>query len=181
MKKLFFSAVLATAISMLGLTAFAQTKSQKFQKWGVYNFPDAPLAMTFNDSDNGLGPVCSEDSANCYWMILSSKTSCATGVESPVLINASSGSYSLMVSCTGTVNLGGVTYHRYVLSSYEEMQGIAKSSNGLIGFAIPMDSGAFSVLRFDLSGSQNALALFDVHAESFLKRSQKKSTKDLRL
>lgn len=179
--KLLLNIVLATALSALSLVSYAQTKGQTFQKWSVYNFSDAPLAMTFNDSANGFGPVCSEETAACYWMIFSSKTACADGVEAPVLINASNGSNSLTARCTGTVKLGGATYHRYVISNYEQMQNIINSSKGLIGFAIPLDSGAFSVMRFDLSGAKNAIALFDIYAASFFKRAQKTSTKDIHL
>lgn len=178
MFKSLFSIALAITIGTLSLTTVAQTKTQKFQKWTVYDLPDAPVAMTFNDSDNGFGPVCAEDSAACYWMILSSKTGCGKGVESPVLINASSGSYSLSANCRGTITLGNTTYHRYVISSYEDMQNIVQNSVGLIGFAIPLDSGAFSVLRFDLSGSKGALNRFDKLVNNFFNRFQKSSTRD---
>lgn len=179
MLKSLIAAAFGVALGTCSLVTSAQT--QKFQKWTVYNYSGGPSALTFNDSQNGLGPVCSDDTNACYWMILSPGTACSDGVKSPVLINASSGSYSLVAHCTGSIELAGTTYHRYLISKYEEMQRIAESSTGLIGFAIPLDSGSFSVLRFDLTGAKAALKSFDKISDDFLNRQQKSSTKDIRL
>lgn len=158
--------------------ACAGVSAQTFQKWEVYDLIDAPVTMTINDSGNGFGQVCSDEMQDCFWVILTSKTACESGTETPILVNASSGSFAISSHCSGVVNLSGTNYHRYILSTHKQMTTIVQDSSGLIGFAIPLESGLFSVLRFDLSGSRAALKKFDKLFDSFNKRVQNSSTKD---
>lgn len=155
--------------------------AKDYGEWTVSESPTYPTAITVNDSGNAFGQGCAEDAEACFWIILSETTSCQDGVQSPTLINASTGSYPLTAICTGTVKIGGTKYHRFVISPFDEVEKVVKESSGIIGLAIPLESGLFTVMRFNLSGSPAALKHLERLANSLFKRLNSSSTKDISL
>jgi hypothetical protein len=177
MKKLIF-AIFAIAFSYSALANDAT-----FGKWRVFGGKpeDPPLALTANDSDNAFGQVCSDETVACYWMILSPKTPCNKGDSSAILVNSSSGANGLTVQCIGPVTIFGKSYHRYVLSPFEDVSGIVAKSSGMISFAMAVDGGSFTVMRFDLNGSEKAIAYLDKLKIRFERKMNSGSTKDISL
>lgn len=177
MKKVVFGIVL----TLIG--ACAQAEGVTFGKWRVFGDAKdvAPSALTANDSDNGFGQICSEEADGCMWMILSPKTSCRQGMQVSALVNSSSGAYPFTTYCAGTFEISGTKYHRYVLSPFEDVEKIVMQSSGVLAFALALDDGLFTVMRFDLTGSSKALAYLNVQKVKFFNRQRSKTTKDISL
>lgn len=175
MKKIIIASM---ALAFIGA---ANAEDQLFGKWRVLGGGNgvAPMALTTNDSDNGFGQVCSDDTEGCFWLVLSPKTPCQDGTQIPILANSSSGSISLNALCNGVFEFGKTKYHRYIISPYSEVTKIVEESSGLISFAVPVGSGSFTVMRFDLSGSSKAISRFSDLVTKYYKKTS--STKDISL
>jgi hypothetical protein len=96
------------------------------------------------------GVVCVVSVGNCS-AFLGTDTPCTDGVKTPMLINSATGAYTVTATCT---TLGKQKYNLFdefgnVKAAYE--------SGGVIGFAIPLKSGEFRVVRFDTRGATAAI------------------------
>lgn len=171
------------ALSAIVFSMSAQAESQTFGKWFVIvkNDGSAPLTLTSNDSGNSFGQVCSEEAEGCFWMILSSKTPCKKGEQSPILVNSTTGSTSFTAQCVGAFNTDGTEYHRYTLAPFDGANSLVASASGILSFAMPVNGGGFTVMRFDLTGSTRALAHFEKLKAAFYKKVDSSSTKDISL
>ena len=178
MKKFISSA----AMCILCLSANAEGVG--FGKWRVFgeNSNDPPSALTSNDSDNAFGQVCAEDMDGCFWLILSPNTPCVSGAQAPILLNSSGGSMSFTALCVGVFELGKTKYHRYAITPFDDVAKIVKDpSIGRIAFAIPIDGGMFTVVRFDLEGARKAIGFLDGLKARYFRKRDSKSTKDISL
>lgn len=177
MKNLLLTLVAAT------VAMGAQAESNTFGKWFVIGSNDgsAPITLTSNDSGNSFGQICSDEAEGCFWMILSSKTPCQKGEQSPILANSTTGSTSFTAQCVGSFNLGGTQYHRYTISTFDGANSLVTNASGILSFAMPVHGGGFTVMRFDLTGSTRALAHFEKLRASFYKKVNSSSTKDISL
>lgn len=110
------------------------------------------FAATTNDNGHLLGQYCSPETGNCLW-ILGISTTCKLGDKYPILANSDSGASHLSVHCDEQLE---DRKFRYVFSKFNDIDSIIKGSLR-IGFALPLQSDNFRVIRFDLSGANRAI------------------------
>ena len=109
------------------------------------------FAATTNDSGNLLGQYCGAE--NCIWL-LGMNSSCQSGDSYPVLTNSNKGSIPLYVHCDAKLDNG---LYRYVFSNFDAINELIIKGTR-IGFAFPLQSDEFRVVRFDLTGSSRAIS-----------------------
>jgi hypothetical protein len=107
-------------------------------------------AFTANQSGSTFGLFCMSGSCTFY---LDTNTRCSEGGSIPMLINSDSGATYVLSSCFHLTQGQRV---RYVNSIRDRDVVTAISSGGVIGFAIPLASGEFKVVRFSLNGATSA-------------------------
>lgn len=107
-------------------------------------------AFTGNDSGSTFGLLCT--SADCLFYI-DMNLKCTEGGKIPMLINSSSGSTYISSTC---VHLRSKTEIRYVTAIKDADVVTAISKGKVIGFAVPLESGQFKVVRFSLDGAVTA-------------------------
>jgi|SRR6185295_6663784 len=148
---------LLTCMAMTSRHALAENE-QVFGEWMVSmtDDRDALFAATFNDSGAIFGKWCTVADGKCVWL-LGMNVSCTAKGENahPTLVNTTKGATTLQVRCGGPIS--GGTY-RYVFSSWQELESALDGSER-VGFAFPLDSGKFEVVRFSLNGMQQACNL----------------------
>lgn len=171
------------AIALIAASSNSLAESAAFGKWRVFGDANGspPIALTSNDSDNAFGQVCADDSEACFWLILSPKTPCKKGDEAPIIANSSNGAVQLVTVCAGIFELSGTKYHQYLLSPFDDIESVVKKSSGILSFAIPVQAGSFTVMRFDLNGSTKAISFLDVLKQKFFNKVNSTSTKDINL
>jgi hypothetical protein len=111
-------------------------------------------AATVNDSGNFFGQYCYPRDSSCMWF-LGMNIICKEGEKYPVLINSDDGASQLEVLCTGIINK---TIYRYAFTNFDAVDNIVK--RGLrVGFAFPLQSDQFKIVRFNLDGSSHAVTV----------------------
>ncbi|MEE9913633.1 MAG: hypothetical protein K4571_18125 [Deltaproteobacteria bacterium] len=148
MKRLLFT------IAIIAIVFPCTSHAQSFGVWhsGVTDTGDAFYAATINDSGNLLGQYCYPSKGNCIWL-LGMRTACEEGAQYPVLANSDAGSSHINVYCSAKLDNG---MYRYVFSEHDAIDKII--TKGLkVGFAVPLQSDQFRVVRFDLNGSSRAI------------------------
>lgn len=162
-------AILATALLTLSVCASAQ---RKFADWTVTpTDSDTVIASTLNDSGQWFGKVCWVSLQKCVWA-LSVADTCKDGDIYIGLVNSNSGAQEMKFVCSGNIKEGQIL----VMQDYEKMSGIS-ANDPAIGIAMPMQNGAFKVVRFTLNGSHEATQA----AESVVMTAASKSTRDITL
>lgn len=162
---------------LLQTQSFAQaqvwTYGQSTDKSGRY-------ANTVNDSDGVFTQRCVPESESCYWSI-AILTSCEKDVSTPILGSADSGAGHLTIVCGEAFTYGGKKYYQYYFDSFDSVDKMVRGSKS-IGFAMPLASGLFRVVRFDLAGAVSAIDSMRSLAQADVDRKPKKpKTKDLTL
>lgn len=129
-------------------------RAENFGSWftGKTNDNNLVFAATTNDNGHLLGQYCSPEKGSCLW-ILGISTPCKLGDKYPILANSDSGASHLPVRCDEQLEDGRF---RYVFSKFNDIDSIIKGSLR-IGFALPLQSDNFRVIRFDLSGVNRAI------------------------
>jgi hypothetical protein len=143
-------------ISVLLVSASnAQTRTRTFVDWtmGTQTAEEGLFAATTNDSGNILGKYCFATLDGCMYL-LAMKTSCEQGNKYPVLVNANTGSQTLEVYCNGL--LGRYNLYQYVFTEFDKIEDTVLRANR-VGFAVPLQSDQFNVIRFSLMGSNEAI------------------------
>jgi len=133
-------------------TSTAQTKS--FGDWTVMISDDKNdlIAATTVDSDKWFGYRCFGKLGKCAHS-LNLAIVCEDRKVYPVLVNSN---YSAAaIDCTCSKN--GDSYE--LIPNYDAIHDLVIKSSGYIGFAVPMQSGQFKVVRFSLDGVKEAMAL----------------------
>lgn len=137
---------------LLWLVLPAQADSIGAWTTGVTNDGGAVYAATVNDSGSLLGQYCFPGEGGCIWF-LGMGTSCEEGARYPVLANSDSGATHISVYCSAQVENG---LYRYVFTEFDAIDELVKKASR-VGFAVPLQSDNFKVIRFDLVGSNRAL------------------------
>jgi hypothetical protein len=96
------------------------------------------------------GVICVLSAGKCS-AYLGTDTPCAEGVETPMLINSATGAAVANATCT---TLGTQKYN--VFAEFANVKD-AFESGGLVGFAMPLRSGEFRVIRFNTRGATAAI------------------------
>jgi hypothetical protein len=144
-------AALLLCLTVVTTSALAQ------RVWGAWESGAATdreyiYAATVNDSGHVLGQYCYAESEDCIYL-LAMTTSCVAGNRYPVLINADTGSDTVEIQCGDRLG----SRYRYVFANFEKIDAIVKRATR-VGFAIPLQEDRFNVVRFDLRGSNEAIA-----------------------
>lgn len=111
-------------------------------------------AATFSESGALLGQFCYPNLSRCIWSI-GLPTACKKGNKYPVLANTDSGATSLSVVCDGVIKTGA---YRYSFSDFAAVTQVLEKSSR-VGFAFPLQSDQFTVVRFRLEGMEAALGV----------------------
>jgi hypothetical protein len=148
MKNLLFIII---AISIV-LPKAALTQSGKWFT-GVSDSGDAYYASTINESGNLLGQYCFPVEGNCFWLV-GLNTACKEGAKYPILVNSDTGAAHMTMYCSAQLKSG---LYRYIITEFDAMNTVVTKSIR-IGFALPLQSDQFRVIRFDLSGSNSAIS-----------------------
>lgn len=123
-----------------------------FQSWVVIKSDDGKdlIAVTANDAEHYIGFRCFSETKQCVH-VLSASTICVNGGSYPILINSDFSPMSMDAVC----RING-KIHELLLTQYDSIHKILQKGSN-IGFAIPMQSGQFKVVRFSLLGSEEAM------------------------
>jgi hypothetical protein len=129
-------------------------------------------AATANDSGNVFGQYCSPSDETCYWLLRLNLT-CKIGDSYPLLVNADSGAIHLSVYCFNKLN---DSMFQYAMTDFDKTNVMIRG-NSRIGFAFPLQSDQFRVIRFDLGGAIAAVNSMLEKAQE-LKAKAPKNTRD---
>lgn len=132
--------------------------TERYGEWTAQALADRTFMATTNNREGAVfGVVCSP--RNCA-AVVNPQIDCDVGDYYPVLVNTPAGSYSPKIQCE---KLGDVLVYSFALDDdlTESM-----SIGGIIGFAFPMASGEFKVVRFSLTGAARATARISQLAQS---------------
>lgn len=142
-------------VSAVTVSSFSQDSDPRltYGNWSVFLSDDKKdlIAATEQDGDKFLAYRCFTEQGKCVHVLVIA-TGCTEGQEYPVLVNASSG--SLAIECLCSENDG--TYE-LLPTDFDKIHGALTSSTGPIGFAVPLASGQFKVVRFSLTGAKAAM------------------------
>lgn len=165
---LFFSFI------VFSIASNSSSHAESFGKWhtGTTNSGEKLFfAVTANDSGNLLGQYCSPSTGNCIWL-LGMNASCKEGDQYPVLANSDKGAAHILVYCNAKLDNG---LYSYVFTDFDTVNDFVMKGSK-IGFAVPLQSDQFRVVRFDLIGSNRAISTMRSIAEKTHRRSPSKTT-----
>jgi hypothetical protein len=115
--------------------------------WSFAEEGDLTSAYTTNESGSVFGILCGK---TCVFY-LNMQTSCTKNNTYPAMINSKAGSAAIQLRCH-------IVDEHYLLSTEaEESYFDMLREGGVVGFAIPLESGKFSVSRFSLTGGMTAV------------------------
>lgn len=146
-------AIFLSAVGLIG-NVHAQAT---FDDWFVINANDTSgdvIAATSTDGTGKelLGFRCFAKTQECVHVLIAN-TACEENGEYPMLLNAASGSSMITGVCYKTSSSD-----QLLLKPYDSIRTLVQRGSGVLGFAIPMQSGAFKAVRFSLKGSTAATA-----------------------
>jgi hypothetical protein len=136
------------------MASAAGAQTRKFGAWTVAMSDDKKdlIAATTVDEDKYLAYRCFGRTKKCAHVV-NLAAECEEGKEYPVLVNSSHA--ALAITCTCSVN-----EDQYELvPDYDDFHTVLANSTGYIGFALPMVSGQFKVVRFNLNGVGGAMEM----------------------
>lgn len=126
-----------------------QAREKHFGDWIVVKADNGDMvAATVEDNgEKALVYRCFEGLGQCAHVLVAD-IECETDDEYPVLVNAEHAALSMDTVCSDDSEL--------VLTEFDQIHEILINSD-VAGFAIPMASGQFKVVRFSLKGSERAM------------------------
>jgi hypothetical protein len=139
--------------------AAAPPKSGTVKDWTFTDYADGTAgAQTTNESESSLGVYCaSKDNCLAY---LATDSGCQDGSKYTVMMNANSGANALLATCK---SLATPRSKQQFALFFEDLGAVLDTmlKDHTVGFAIPLASGQFKVVRFSLEGSNETLAAVD--------------------
>jgi hypothetical protein len=142
MKRLIILWALAAEMSL--------AQSVSYGDWYVHKeVADIQIANT-SSGTAVAGVVCVVSAGKCS-AYLGTDTPCAEGVETPMVINSALGASAVTATCTA---LGNQKYN--IFAEFGSVKD-AFESGGIVGFAMPLRSGEFRVVRFNTRGATAAI------------------------
>lgn len=111
---------------------------------------DTIAGTTIDDGEKYLAVRCFAENSNCIHVLVTG-ASCDEGSTYPLLLNGRDGAAHIEGICS--VNDG--TYE-YLIKPFDAIRN-ALNGSGMVGVALPMESGAFKAVRFSLKGSTAAI------------------------
>lgn len=138
--------------------------------WELSN-EDYSYAGTVNEKDRMLAQVCYYETGSCIYMV-SLGITCEKDAEYPSLVNSNLGADHVMLLCAHKFEGENI----FVFKDFDKIDGIIKEANR-VGFAIPVESGHFKVVRFSLSGSKDAIQMMRLSTQYLIENKSKKEIK----
>jgi len=135
-----------------GVFCVSAQAAQMFGNWEVSELKDLRVARVGGAAGSTAGVMCTPSEKTCSAFI-SIDFSCEDGASYPVMLNSNAGAYS----STGVCASSGDSY--YLLIDDFNATISAFESGGEVGFAFPLKSGQFRVLRFNCQGATAAIKL----------------------
>lgn len=133
----------------------AAAQSARFDDWFVINADDHSgdiIAGTVTEGGNEiLGYRCFVSNGRCVYVLMA-QTTCEGTNEYPMLLNSNAGSALVRGACLKTSK-----QDQLVLQPYKPIESALREGSGMVGFAIPMASGAFLAVRFSVHGGAAAI------------------------
>jgi hypothetical protein len=162
-------------LMIVGWVAVASAADQmQFGEWAVSLTANkqSVYAATANDSGSIFGEYCSLATGKCSWL-LGFDYRCDNDARYPVLVNSKAGAAQLTVICGGRVNNGNqrAPFYQYIFTDWKALESLIKNSDR-VGFAFPIQSDQFTVVRFSMNGIQAA----SESAEALAAKASQKST-----
>jgi hypothetical protein len=118
------------------------------------------FAYTQNAGGQAFGQWCSMDSGYCTW-IIGMSVGCNKDFAYPVLANSDIAAASLSINCAGTIE--DTDLSRYAFTDFKSVKSLLKGAH-VVGFAMPMQSDQFRVVRFSLAGCADAISTMEAGA-----------------
>lgn len=142
--------IVLTVLCLLSFLSLQATAGEKvaYQNWIVDISSATTEAYTANDSKSSFGVFCAADKCLFY---LHQALQCQPGAKYSVLMNSATVSTALSIQCT---QIGSNLFQ--ILDPFDAVLNAVKAGD-TIGFAVALQSGAFSVTRFSLAGSTDAI------------------------
>ena len=143
--------ILCLLISIVSpCVAHAQTR--QFGAWTVMISDDKAdlIAATSVDDDKFIAYRCFGKLGQCAHSIVLD-IECEDGKSYPLLVNSSYAAVAVTCTCSRNEELFEL------IPEFDDFHRILQNSAGAIGFALPMASGHFKVVRFDLTGVKDAM------------------------
>lgn len=124
---------------------------EKIGSWEVFiDSTDMQIARTMNEDGAAAGIICFKSNNSCL-TYFTTDSSCDEKAKYPIMFNASTGAAAINATCIA-VNGSKLL----VLDDFETTVA-AFEGGGEIGFALPLQSGKFSVSRFNCTGATAAI------------------------
>lgn len=144
-----FAAIVCMVFSSL---AAASNPVEIFADWSVIQAKDSVdlIAITHNKEGSYLAFRCFVNTQKCVH-VFSASFECKVGAGSPVLINTPASALSIQTTCASNS-----VVHELMVDDQSQIHEALKQG-GVIGFAFPMDSGLFKVVRYSLNGAGEAM------------------------
>lgn len=139
-----------------------------------------PYAAAINSAGDILMKRCDAASMTCTW-IQGITISCNDGATSPVLLNSAQGAYIHILHCRGSFSSGQRTYFRYEIDSPDQLDSVVMVTSGIVGLAMPLESGQFNVTRYSVKGAKGAIEALIQLTKEINRRSGKSQTGNQRL
>lgn len=130
------------------LLSLAAGSAHAANEWTVQTREDKSgvFASNINQSMEMLAETC-DDGGDCFWMI-SMETACDKGNIYPVLVAGATASTPMEIVCVDTFKLLQKTMYRYAFRNFSSIDTVVRQ-RGMLGVAFALQSGQFSVMRFN--------------------------------
>jgi hypothetical protein len=138
-------------------------ESVAYQNWVVDISSNNTEAHTINESGSSFGLFCSGDTCLFY---LHQNYDCKPGEKYSALINSGSLSGPVTLQCT---KINGSTFQ--IIDPFNLVLDACKNF-AIVSFAIPLSDGRFTIARFSLAGSAEAMRFTLIEASKAKLRPQ---------
>jgi hypothetical protein len=140
-------------VATLLLGSVARAESESYGAWSVIAASDKAdlVAYTALDSGEFLGYRCFGKLGRCIHVV-NFGTQCEDGKKYPALVDTTDSALGMDFLCSKN----GATYE--LIPDFSQFHTLLGASKGHIGFALPLASGLFKVVRFNLDGAGVAMA-----------------------
>ena len=142
------SIILILCLLFVGQSCAIAAESVAYKNWIVDITNNTTEAHTANDSGSSFGLFCSRDSCLFY---VHQNFDCKPGEKYSALVNSGAVSGPISVECA---KINGTVFQ--ILVPFNLVLEASKNAE-VIGFAFPLSNGAFTVARFSLAGSAEAM------------------------
>lgn len=148
MNKLFAAIVYMTFSSLVA----ASNSIETFADWSVIQAKDSVdlIAITYIKEGSYLAFRCFVNTQKCVH-VFSAGFECKVGGGAPVLVNTPASALSIQTTCASN----SVDYELMVDDQSQIHETLKQG--GVIGFAFPVNSGLFKVVRYSLNGAGEAM------------------------